>query len=204
MLQPNASPRGAGDEGGSAAPPAWEHQSWECLLDWRAIWGSCARRIASWGVPLRWSASDWREEAKALALASAWQATRDFDPSRGVPWIVFARSRVLASVRTRHRQERSFARFNSHKALPARNELPSSDSLHSDLALAVLDSALSMLSEPDLRLIEHLFWQGGTEAALSSSLGISQPAVSKRKRAVLRELRRRIREAGGIEEEFWL
>jgi DNA-directed RNA polymerase specialized sigma24 family protein len=202
MLQLNASPRG--DEGGSAAPPARGHQSRDSLPDWRAIWGPCARRIASWGVPLRWSASDWREEAKALALAAVWQATRDFDPDRGIAWIVFARSRVLAGVRTRHRQECSFARYNSHKALPDRNEFPSSDSFHSDLALAALQSALSMLSEPDRRLIEYLFWQGGTEAAFSSSLGIIQPAVSKRKRAVLRELRRRIRDAGGIEEEFWL
>jgi DNA-directed RNA polymerase specialized sigma24 family protein len=202
MLEPNESLRGAGDEGGSATPLAWGHQCRDSLPDWWAIWGPCARRIASWGVPRCWSASDWREEAKALALAAAWRATRDFDPDRGISWIVFARSRVLSGVWTRHRQECSFARYNSHNALLARDEFPSSDSFHSDLALAALHRALSKLSKPDLRLIEHLFWQGGTEAALSSSLGISQPAVSKRKRAVLCELRRRIRDAGGIEEEF--
>ena len=41
------------------------------------------------------------------------------------------------------------------------------------------------LSEADRRLIEHLFWEGWTEAKVAGRLGISQQAVSKRKRKIL-------------------
>jgi DNA-directed RNA polymerase specialized sigma24 family protein len=46
------------------------------------------------------------------------------------------------------------------------------------------------LPDSDRQLIERLFWQGFTETEIAGGLGISQQAVSKRKRRILTALRR--------------
>src|SRR5258707_2192007 len=63
------------------------------------------RRARSWRVPPNWSAIDWHEELRAVALAAAWQAGQDHDPSRGVPLGGFVYFRVQAQALTRYRQE---------------------------------------------------------------------------------------------------
>jgi hypothetical protein len=52
--------------------------------------------------------------------------------------------------------------------------------------------ALARLSKPDLWLIEQLFLRDRTEANIATQIGISQPAISKRKRAIVMQLRRYI------------
>jgi hypothetical protein len=44
---------------------------------------------------------------------------------------------------------------------------------------------LDRRAEGDRLLIEHLFWNEGTEGEVAGQLGISQPAISKRKRVIL-------------------
>jgi len=51
------------------------------------------RRARSWRVPPNWSATDWYEELHMVALATAWQAEQDYDPSRAGP------ARRLAAAR---------------------------------------------------------------------------------------------------------
>ncbi|MBV8676331.1 MAG: hypothetical protein JO355_04070 [Planctomycetaceae bacterium] len=63
--------------------------------------------------------------------------------------------------------------------------LPSREATHK-----LLQDALGRLSAADARLIEGLFWEGKTEAGLGEDLGISQQAVSKRKRSILKTLKR--------------
>jgi RNA polymerase sigma factor (sigma-70 family) len=48
------------------------------------------------------------------------------------------------------------------------------------------------LPEDDRRLIECLFWEGRTEQDIAGRLGITQQAVSKRKRKILLKLRRNL------------
>ena len=48
---------------------------------------------------------------------------------------------------------------------------------------------LARRSESDRWLIQKLFWDNCTEAEIAQSLGLSQQAVSKRKRKLLRTLR---------------
>jgi DNA-directed RNA polymerase specialized sigma24 family protein len=49
---------------------------------------------------------------------------------------------------------------------------------------------LARLERLDRRLIERLYWDGWTEAAVGTELGISQSAVSRRKSSILDSLRR--------------
>jgi DNA-directed RNA polymerase specialized sigma subunit len=49
---------------------------------------------------------------------------------------------------------------------------------------------LTRLPAADRRLLERLFWEECTETEIASGLGITQQAVSKRKRKILTELRR--------------
>jgi DNA-directed RNA polymerase specialized sigma subunit len=67
-----------------------------------------------------------------------------------------------------------------------------------------LHQGLAKLAEQDRWLIERLFWEGQTEAEVAKEIGISQPAVSKRKCAILRELRYRLDPSGKKLIEGWL
>jgi RNA polymerase sigma factor (sigma-70 family) len=158
---------------------------------WRLL-GIAARR-----VPPNWSARDWRDEMCAVGVATACQAQRDYDPRRGVPYPSFVRLRVLASMRTRYRQEQTYAARCQERggddgiarAVGAEARTASSQELR---------DILDLLSAPDRRLIEQLFWEGLTESDVARQEGVSQQAVSKQKRVVLHKLRGLI---GGSEED---
>jgi DNA-directed RNA polymerase specialized sigma subunit len=166
--------------------------SWrvEGLPDWGAIWAGCARRVRAWHIPPRWSAGDWSEEVQAQGVAAAWQAVRDYDPARGVPLGAFVRRRVLFGVRARHRQEWAYAVHCGCGTLADASASPSDTVTSASLAYEALQGPLARLAEPDRRLIEHLVWGGRTEADVAGELGISQSAVSQRKRAIILGLRR--------------
>jgi len=52
-----------------------------------------------------------------------------------------------------------------------------------------LREVLKMLSEPELRLVEYLYYDELTERETAAILGISQPAVTKRKHKIIQKLR---------------
>ncbi len=178
------------DEGGvptQAAMAAWCPDG---LPDWGSIWGGCTRRFRAWRIPPRWSAGDWSEEMQAQAVAAAYQALDDYDPARGVPLCAFVRRRVLFGVRALYRQEWSHS-VHCGCELPSDGGAgPSDDPSSAPQAYKALQGPLARLSEIDRRLIEYLFWGGRTEAELAGELGISQSAVSRRKRAIILVLRR--------------
>jgi len=163
---------------------------WRDSFEWCVI-SKCLRRIQRWRVPPRWSDQDWREEMVAETTAAALQAMRDFDPTRGVPWEAFLRLRIIRSALARHRREWTFAIHRvsinawDECKMTEGGSLPSREATHK-----LLQDALGRLSAADARLIEGLFWEGKTEAGLGEDLGISQQAVSKRKRSILKTLKR--------------
>jgi hypothetical protein len=160
------------------------------LPDWGTIWVSCARRFRAWRIPPRWSDSDWSEEMEAQGVAAAWQAVRDHDPARGVPLGAFVRRRVLFAVLARYRQEWAYAVHCGWGPPADEGASPSDAAPFPPRAYETLQDPLARLADPDRRLIEDLFWGGRTEADVAGELGISQPAVSRRKRAILLGLRR--------------
>jgi DNA-directed RNA polymerase specialized sigma24 family protein len=154
--------------------------------------GSCLRRIFRWRVPPNWSISDWRNEMRAEAASAAWQAMCDYDQSLNVPLIIFARQRVLTSTLTRYRQEWAYALHSTPEHDPEKSHSRLLDSATSEVFDHWLGHALARLSKPDLWLIEQLFLRDRTEANIATQIGISQPAISKRKRAIVMRLRRYI------------
>ena len=165
----------------------------ENLPEWEVIWTACWQRIRAWRIPPRWSAGDWREELKAQGAVAAWKALGDYDATRGVPLRVHIYQRVLASALTRSRQEWSYSmRFAFEISANDSRDAIEEDEYPGATAFEALHQGLARLAEQDRRLIEFLFWDGLTEADVAEMMGISQPAVNKRKCAILRELRYRL------------
>jgi hypothetical protein len=153
---------------------------------------SCLRRIFRWRVPPNWSVFDWRNEMQAVAACAAWQAVCDYDPSLGVPFSAFAQQRVLTGTLTRCRQEWAYA-----LRLTPEYDPESSDSRRLVFAAsAAFDAcprhALARLSQSDLWLVGQLFLRDRTEADIAAQIGITQQAISKRKRSIVKQLRRYI------------
>ena len=189
-------------EGGEPALSAMASWCLDGLPDWGTIWGSCARRFRAWRIPPRWSANDWFEEMEAQGVAAAWQAVRDYDPARGVPLGAFVHRRVLFGVRTRYRQEWAYAVHCGCESPTDGGASPSEAVPYTHHAREALRAFLARLADADRRLIEHLFWGGRTEADVAGELGISQSGVSRRKRAIILDLRRAIGSLGEDFQEF--
>ena len=151
---------------------------------------SCLRRIRRWCVPPHWSNRDWFEEMEAEVAMAGLQATRDFDPTRGVPWEAFLRQRVMCAALARYRREWTYAIHRvSGAALDEYGTVEGGGLPSREANFELLQEALDRLPRSDIRLIEGLFWGGETEARLAKVLGISQQAVSKRKLKILKNLR---------------
>jgi RNA polymerase sigma factor (sigma-70 family) len=166
------------------------------IKDWPRIWSICTGRTHSWRVPPRWSVSDWWEEIDAESIAAACHAIRIFDPNRGPTLNSFVYHQILASALTRYRQEWTYAlRYGLSSS-----EDPSHPGTDDQLAIEQdedqLKRLMTRLPEADRRLLERLFWEGRTETEIASGLGITQQAVSKRKRKILTELRRSFKHTG--------
>ena len=157
-----------------------------------SVVGSCLKRIFSWRVPPNWTISDWRNEMRAEAACAAWQAVCDYDRSLSVPFIVFARQRVLTSTLTRYRQEWAYALRSLQEYDPESSDRRLLNSTTSEVLDDCPVPALARLSKPDLWFVEQLFLRDRTEADLAVQIGITQPAISKRKRAIVMQLRRYI------------
>ena len=146
------------------------------------------RRIFGWRTPLHWSDRDWREELRAVCAAAAWQAVCEYDASRGILRAAFIARRVFTRALTRYRQEWRYA----IRCVPEADVEAFASSEHepSSVLHESLHSALATLPQSDRWLIDQLFWKGRKETEVASALGISQPGVSKRRRAALRKLAR--------------
>ncbi len=153
--------------------------------DWTTLLRLRLRR-----TPPNWSHADWREELRAHCAASSCQAASDYDPSRGVPLNVFVHRRVLADAYTRYRQECNFALRYGHELLPEAEPRGGESPTHPAESAALLSETLARLPEADRRLLRQLFCEGLTEAEVARAAGVTQPAVNRRKRLLLRGLRR--------------
>jgi hypothetical protein len=154
--------------------------------------GSCLKRIFRWRVPPNWSISDWRNEMRAEAACAAWKAMCDYDQSLNVPLSIFARQRVLTSTLTRYRQEWAYALRSAQEYDPERSNSKLLDFTYTEVFNDWPELALARLSQSDLWLVEQLFLRDRTEAEVATQIGITQPAISKRKRAIVTQLRRYI------------
>jgi RNA polymerase sigma factor (sigma-70 family) len=149
------------------------------------------RSILKWRAPPNWSPKDWSEELGAEVIAATWEAQRDFDAARGVPLEAFVQQRVLARSLSRYRREWTYARHcGSQLENSEACEVAIGDGFNSVEIRESLWTWLRRLPDPQRRLIECLFWDEQTEVEIARTLSLSQPAISKRKRRILAQLRR--------------
>lgn len=147
------------------------------------------RRALSWPVPPNWSFGQWQEELQAVGMETAWLAQQAYDADAAISLTDFVSFRVASRSLHRYRQEWRFAL----RVVPLGKEIeqdPAGTESGREPELSIeLRSALEKLHEPERWLIDQLYFVGRTESEIASGLGISQPAVSKRKYAALRHLR---------------
>jgi hypothetical protein len=150
---------------------------------------SCQRRISLWRTPHNWSRAGWSEEISRVAIAAAQQAVSVFDPSGVVQLGAFVYMKVMASCRTRQRQERAYGlRFLPlPPASTPDEEGPAAASEGPDWA--AIRELLPILSERQRAVLIFIFWEGLTESESAARLKVSQPAVARHKRAGLESLR---------------
>jgi hypothetical protein len=153
---------------------------------------SCLRRIFRWRAPPNWSVPDWRNEMRAEAACAACQAMCDYDPLLGVPFAAFARQRILTDTLTRYRKEWAYALRLAPEHDPEGSDSRPLDSAASAAFDACPGHALARLSKSDIWLVEQLFLGDRTETDIATQIGITQQAISKRKRAIVMQLRRYI------------
>jgi len=150
------------------------------------------RKILSWRIPPNWSALDWFDEVKAITAAACCQAELDYDFEHGVPLSAFLYQRALTCAWTRYRQEWAYAlRFiqkedatGCDEAVASRTSLPEICPPDDSLQCALLE-----LPFADQWLLRQLFWNGMSEGKVARNLKITQQAVSKRKKKIIRKLR---------------
>jgi DNA-directed RNA polymerase specialized sigma24 family protein len=155
-------------------------------------------RILSWRIPPNWSTHDWFDEVKAITAAACYQAKLDYDLERGVPLTAFLYQRALTCAWTRYRQEWAYAlRFmqkedgtGCDEAAVPRTSLPEICPSDDSLRYALLE-----LPFADQWLLRQLFWNSVSQDNIARNLKITQQAVSKRKRKIIRKLRQLLRDA---------
>jgi DNA-directed RNA polymerase specialized sigma24 family protein len=154
-------------------------------------------RVLSWRIPPNWSAHDWFDEVTAMTAAARCRAELDYNFEHGVPLSAFLYRRALTCAWTRYRQEWAYAlRFvqedgtGCDEAAAPRTSLPEVCPLDDSLQCALLE-----LPFADQWLIRQLFWNSVSEDKVARNLKITQQAVSKRKRKIIRKLRRLLRDA---------
>ena len=168
----------------------------------------CYHRVRAWRLPPNWSFADWSEEVKEVLCVAAAEAERDFDSARGVSFDAFLYHRAAARVLTRYRQEWNYGtRFLSEGTVASadmeedsdfpsmylqRRRVDAEDVTLDEMPLEELTLALATLPPSSRRLIELLFWKERAEHEVAREFGISQPAISQQKHAILRVLRRRM------------
>lgn len=146
---------------------------------------SCVKRAAHWRVPPNWTLNEWTRELSAHAAAAAHEARCEYDSARGLDSAAFVVSRVMAGLLTRYRQEWRFALRSVDLSLAS-----STASANGNRLLAAgLKAAVARLPGWDRWLLGQVFWKDRRQSELASELGVSQPAISKKYRRIIDDLR---------------
>ncbi len=117
----------------------------------------------------------------------------NLDPHRGPTLSTFVYHQILASALSRYRQEWTYALRYGVASMEEPGVAGSGEEQFSvEQEEEQLKRSLTSLPDADRHLIEHLFWEGRTETEIADGLGISQQAVSKRKRKILSDFATRV------------
>jgi RNA polymerase sigma factor (sigma-70 family) len=154
---------------------------------------ACLRRVRHWRVPPNWTVCEWMQELAAQGEMAAYEACSEYDAARGVTPAYFVICRVRGRLLARYRQEWNFAlrmacwSIDSQEAAMACSTA-TAKAAHREIRQNLF-AAIERLREIDRWLVVQIFWHDRDQAELARELGISQPAVSKRYRNIVRQLR---------------
>ena len=150
------------------------------------------RSIQTWRAPPNWSLRDWFEELKAEGIAATWEARARLRPgTRSSPGRVrpaagldpYSQSLPAGmGLRRRHCGSRLEGSNDGDVAIDEGfSSIEDSESLQ---------TCLRRLPDPQLRLIEGIFWEEKTEVEVAGILCLTQSGISRRKQRILEQLRR--------------
>lgn len=132
-----------------------------------------------------------RQDLEQVARIEAWLATRDFDPSRGVEFRVFAyrrvRGAVLMSVRRRHWTDATAEELSTEPILPS--ERQPDHQVDQARRLERLRAAESSLPRRQQRVIEMHWHDGRPLAEVAARLGVTTGAVARINQEALSHIR---------------
>ena len=155
-----------------------------------AVVESCLKRARRWRVPPRWSSREWWEENRAEAALIVLNAARDYDADRGVSWESFLRSRLMAGLLPRLRREWKSSRFlTDTTVLDFLDVRARTRREFTDDEVGILYISIGRLSPADRQVLQRLYWDGMTESGLAVILGLSQQAISKRRKSIIVRLK---------------
>ncbi len=155
--------------------------------DYQAVVVQCLRRVRRWHVPPNWTKPQWMEEAQAQAQAEVAAALAHDGAAEIAAFRPQLASRILNSVLKRYRQEWSFVRRCGRNII-VEPPAPDCQASGSETAGSPLEQALAQLPDADRSLLQSLYWQQCTESQVAVDWGISQQAISKRKRRIFKRL----------------
>jgi len=158
---------------------------------WAVVWPRCFTKIKRWPQPPHWSRRDWHEEAKGIAALAACESRPNFDPTRGVPETAFLFHRMIYAIKTRYRQEWSYAKHNTVTDDLTYHASPTpTSSAESQEQKQKLKKFLASFAPSDENLIHQLFWDDASQHDLAPILGITRRGVTYRKTKLMAKLRR--------------
>jgi len=163
-------------------------------LECQNVLEKCLGRVRRWRTPPNWQRSQWMEEARALASFTMTEAMHNVAPLGEASALDPGKleSRMLNGVLKRYRQEWSFARhcWSQLNFEPPERSEPD-DSIQ--FMVPHLNEAILTLSQQDQQLLRMLYWEHHTESRIAADSGISQQAISKRKRRIFSELAKNLK-----------
>jgi RNA polymerase sigma factor (sigma-70 family) len=157
------------------------------LPDFPILWEWCLRYFRRRRPPPHWTTVDWQEVVGAEAALAALAAKRDFDPQRGPMLRDFVQWRMWHAVKSRYRKECAAGRRCAVGPIEAIQPAP--DDTASPSRLQAVEAALRALPPGNREFLRLHFAEELKEAALARRLGVSQAAVSRRKRQIIEDLK---------------
>ncbi|MCS7224447.1 MAG: hypothetical protein NZ959_07815 [Armatimonadetes bacterium] len=159
--------------------------------------------------PRSFSFSEWKAELDQTGWLAGLEALELYDESRGVPLELFVRQKVWNALKTLWRSENrqschtfSLEEMESGPLQESpgteRKALWSDDRSGEMPALSVRE-AIEHLPEKERFVIEKLFWEGQTLAAVARQLNVSTVWVYKLKEKALNWMRRYLKEAPEVD-----
>ena len=156
-------------------------------------------RIQYWPLVLRAAhqlhLGTLREEAESVAALSLVEAMSLYDPTAGVPFAAYAKTKIFGDVRTYFRRERS--RWN-REVVPFDTE--EGDSFWDQIAdtdremevselKSVVETELSKLTPQERELVEEcLIYVRKTQKELAIREGVSFQSITRRRKRAVRKL----------------